>query len=442
MAKEINRRSAVGWILGLFSLRGHAAALVEDGAAHGSGAMAAAAGGIRDLADIPQTDGMVFNVRAYGAQGNALRDNRQHDTAAFQAAIDAAAARRTASPAEETASGGQGGVVFVPPGVYRVTRTLHLPQGVAIRGAGMHTSQVLFSLPAGQDGLVWSRPDDSDYGVGGFLEDIDIKAESYAAGRACRHLVVLSHWAHFAFHRVRILGASEYNLRIYNCVNISAFHLMSRSAARSNLWIGAPPITVTTTCRFVSCYFQRSLRGPAADVAGLGLAFDGCVFEDAGAETALPEAGEAYGIRVRGGTATLTAPYFEANRSWELIAGTDEMPANSPRGASVTVINAVVMPNHDRRGAPMKVPGTGGFRFERGSAFIQGGNLTQVQRPLVFSTRMDMVSATAFTFPNVPEVEGGTFAQLPGTVLYKDGATGQMVQAGNVVYGVNPLRAG
>lgn len=38
----------------------------------------------------------------------------------------------------------------------------------------------------------------------------------------------------------------------------------------------------------------------------------------------------------------------------------------------------------------------------------------------------------------VPEVEGATLAQLPGTVLYKKPATGQVVQAGNVVYGLNP----
>jgi hypothetical protein len=51
---------------------------------------------------------------------------------------------------------------------------------------------------------------------------------------------------------------------------------------------------------------------------------------------------------------------------------------------------------------------------------------------------MDMVQAAGNFYPNVPEVEGGTFAQLPGTVLYKKPASGQVVQAGNVIYGINP----
>lgn len=435
MAKGIDRRSALGWILGLVSMRGRAAALPGAATAHGGMAVAATAGGLRDLGALPQSDGMVFNVRAFGARGDALRDRRQHDTDAFQAAIDAAAAQ--SSPAELTASSGRGGVVFVPQGVYRITRTLRLPPGVSIRGAGMHTSQIVASPSPGEDGLVWSQPEGSAFGTGGFLEDVDIRAEAQAGARACRHLVVLSQWSNFALNRVRIHGAREYNLRIHNCVNISAFHVLSQSAGRSNLWIGASQNTVSTTCRFVSCYLQASERGPSADVAGLGLFFDGCVFENAGTELSTREAGEAYGIRVRGGTATLIAPYFEANRSWELIAGTDEVPPNSPFGASVTVINPVIMPHHDRQGALVKAPGAGGFRFERGSAFIQGGNFSQMQRALVFSTRMDMVSAVA-TVSNLPEVEGGTLAQLPGTIQYRDPATGQVVQAGSAI----PLRAG
>lgn len=432
MAKGIDRRSALGWILGLVSLRGRVPALPGEAGAYGSVALAATAGGLRDLGGLPQTGGMVFDVRAFGARGDALRDRRQHDTDAFQAAIDAAAAQ--SSPAEPTAGSGSGGVVFVPQGVYRITRTLRLPSGVSIRGAGMYTSQIAFAPPPGEDGLVWSLPEGSPFGSGGFLEDIDILAESQPGGRTrtCRNLVVLSQWSSFVLNRVRILGAREHNLRIHNCVNVSAFHLVSQFAGRSNLWIGAARNTVTTTCRFVSCYLQASERGPSADVAGLGLVFDGCVFENAGTELPIREAGEAYGIRVRGGTATLMAPYFEANRSWELIAGTDEVPPNSPFGASVTVINPVIMPHHDRQGALVKAPGTGGFRFERGSAFIQGGNFSQMQRPLVFSTRMDMVSAVASLYPGVPEVEGGTLAQLPGTVQYKDPASGNVMLAGSM----------
>ncbi|HYW14233.1 MAG TPA: glycosyl hydrolase family 28-related protein [Longimicrobium sp.] len=378
--------------------------------------------------------GMVFNVRAYGALGGATDTNTTDDTAAFKAAIAAAAAQVTTSPVSETAGSGNGGVVFVPQGIYRITDTLNVPEGVSILGAGMHTSQILFSMSASKDGLVWSTPIPGPFGQGGFLEDIDIKAEKYDEGKAAQSLVVLSHWANFGFNRVRVLGATAYNVGILNCLNISAFHLLARAARTSNLWIGASSETVTTTCRFVSCYFQASLQGPCADVAGLALSFDGCVFEDAG--NTVPAAG--YGIRIRRGTATLTGPYFEANRSWDLIAGTDVVEANSTESASVAVLNPVVLPLHDAQGVLVKEPNTGALRFERGSAFVQGGNYAQSPRPLVFTTGMDMVQAAGAFYPGVPQVEGGTFANLPGTVLYKKPATGQVVQAGNVVYGINP----
>jgi hypothetical protein len=430
VARKIDRRSAIGWILGLCSLRSERAVAQLPGSA----LVAAVAGGCRDPGAAATAAGeAVFDVREYGALG----DGRHDDTPAFQRAITAAGQQRTGDP-RVTASSGQGGVIFVPQGIYRVRETLSLPNGTSIRGAGMHTAQILFSMGSNRDGLVWADTDAGALGVGGFLEDIDVKAETYDDGRTARDLVVLSHWSGFAFNRARILGAGRYGLRIQDCVNISAFHLSARSAGTTNLWIGASAGALSTTCRFVSCYFQSSLRGPGVDVGGLGLTFDGCVFEDAGAGVPLRDAGEAYGIRVRGGTVTLMAPYFEANRSWELIAGTDAVPRDSASGASVTVINPVVMPLHDRQGSPVKVPRTGGFRFERGSAFIQGGNLSQVQRPLVFSTQMDLVQAAASIYPNAPEVEGGTLAQLPGTVLYKQPGSGQVVQAGNGIRAPNP----
>jgi hypothetical protein len=393
--------------------------------------MAAITGVIHDQgATATDKGGMVLNVRAYGALGGATPTNiaTNDDTAAFKAAIAAAAAQVTTSPVSETAGSGNGGVVFVPQGIYRIKDTLIVPEGVSIRGAGMHTSQILFSMSAAKDGLVWSTPIPGPFGQGGFLEDIDIKAEKYDEGKAAQSLVVLSHWSNFALSRVRILGATAYNLGIVNCLNISAFHLTARAARTSNLWIGATSGTVTTTCRFVSCYFQNSLRGPCVDVAGLAITFDGCVFEDAGAEVAT----EGYGVRVRRGTATLIAPYFEHNPNWELIAATDVITANSAESTSVTVINPVLMPG------ATKVNQSGGFKFERGIAVVQGGNFFQIARPLVFGNQMDYVCAAASIYPHVPEVEGGTLANLPGWVLYKKPASGQMVQAGNVVYGLNP----
>lgn len=392
--------------------------------------MAPVTGVIQDQgATTTDTGGMVFNVKAYGAVGNGTTD----DTQAFITAIKAAGQQLTGNPGE-SAQSGMGGVVFVPQGIYIISETLTMPQGVGIRGAGMHTSQILFAMSANSAGLVWAASLSTPaFGVGGFLEDIDIKAVSYADGSTAGNLVQLLHWSDFAFNRVRIIGAAFYNLRITDSLNISAFHLVSESANGCNLWVGASTDTVTTSCRFVGCYFQGSVWGPCADVSGLALAFDGCVFEGAG-EGSNASAPEAYGIRVRGGTVTLNAPYFEGNLNWDLIAGTDPVPPNSGDGASVTVINPVIVPDQYT-----KTAGAGGLYFQRGSAFVQGGNIGQSPVPLQFGSQMDLVQVAMTVYNKVPLVDGnGSLWDLPGWVMYKDPATGNVFQAGAAMYTAPP----
>ncbi|HSB15232.1 MAG TPA: glycosyl hydrolase family 28-related protein, partial [Bryobacteraceae bacterium] len=69
--------------------------------------------------------GQVYNVKAYGAVGDYDTD----DTAAIQAAIDAAA---TAPAAPAWANGGA--IVFFPTGTYRITAPLTLKGGVTLQG--------------------------------------------------------------------------------------------------------------------------------------------------------------------------------------------------------------------------------------------------------------------------------------------------------------------
>ena len=80
--------------------------------------------------------GQVYNVKAYGAVGDYSAD----DTAAIQAAIDAAATAPGA-PAWATA----GGVVFFPAGTYRITSPLTLKSGVTLQGASdrQHASAIV-----------------------------------------------------------------------------------------------------------------------------------------------------------------------------------------------------------------------------------------------------------------------------------------------------------
>ena len=65
----------------------------------------------------------VFSVKSYGALGNGASD----DTAAFNAAVSAAA-------------GAGGGIVFVPNGVYGISSTISMPDGVNIIGTSQDSS--------------------------------------------------------------------------------------------------------------------------------------------------------------------------------------------------------------------------------------------------------------------------------------------------------------
>lgn len=83
--------------------------------------------------------GMFFNVKApvYGAKG----DSATNDTSAIQAAIAAAAL--------------VSGVVFFPPGTYRITSALTIPEGVSLMGCSSYGSYIVIDH-ATANGLVFS----------------------------------------------------------------------------------------------------------------------------------------------------------------------------------------------------------------------------------------------------------------------------------------------
>ena len=93
---------------------GEASVFVHNGWGGGAGWSAPLTLDIKQLDRWPQT---VFNVRDFGALGDALQD----DTAAFQAAL---------RKCEENG----GGVVFLPRGTYRITSQLTLPRKTILRG--------------------------------------------------------------------------------------------------------------------------------------------------------------------------------------------------------------------------------------------------------------------------------------------------------------------
>lgn len=383
------------------------------------------------------TGGAVFNVRAYGAVGN----GSANDTEAIVKAVNAAGElRRDPNTDSSTASNGRGSVVFFPQGLYKITTTIHLRSGVGVRGAGMHTSQLQFALASTDDGLVWDQSPSTETGfvVGGFLEDISVKAFNRTHMTTANDLVVVKHASAFAINRTRIYGALNRNLHLIDCIDFSAFHLGCYEAGTSNLLITSTQQALATSSRFVSCYFQGAEKGPSVDVTGMGLSFDGCVFESALRPATNPLPDQGAGVRVNWGTATFLNPYFENNQGFDLVAGTvaTTNPAERAQQTAVTVINpTIVMPNSKYGG---------GLRFVRGSATVLGGDLRTVNRPLVFSNQMSFVHVALYTSTVAPpEVEGGTFADLPGLVVYRSPANGELVLTGRAAHqigGGTPIR--
>ncbi|MEA4856393.1 glycosyl hydrolase family 28-related protein [Solidesulfovibrio sp.] len=84
------------------------------------------------LRTAPPAPVQALSVRDFGAAGDGLTD----DTAAFESAIAA-----LASP----------GILSVPAGTYRITRSLALKSGLVLRGAGATASKLVFNLGGAAD---------------------------------------------------------------------------------------------------------------------------------------------------------------------------------------------------------------------------------------------------------------------------------------------------
>jgi hypothetical protein len=369
--------------------------------------------------------GAVYNVKHKDFAGGAKGDGVTDDTAAVLAAVAAANSFQVLTDSQ-TASSGQGGIVYFPPGVYRVLSTINVSSGVTLRGAGMHTSQVVLALNSATSGIVWNQGSETVFYTGGGLVDIDISS-SYQVQDA----VVLRTQANFHISRARIRGANRYNLRIERAVHLVAVNLFSETAGTSTLFIGPveeASASYSTTCHFFGCYFQNAQDGPAADVSGYGMTFEGCVFESAGVRTA---AG-GYGIVGRWGTFTLVNPYFESNANSDMRFGT-EAPSGSQL-TTVTIINPVLTPP-----VAAKVSGAAYARFERGVVTLLGGNYGPTPAyPISFSSIMTRVFMMVENMPVEPKVDAPrTLDTLPGFIWYADPATGD-----NIVTGLSGYRIG
>ena len=128
----------------------------------------------------PVGAGLVYNVRSYGAFGDGVHD----DTAAWQAALNAAAASR-------------GGTVFAPVGIYLISQPLSiLGDGVYIVGDGIGWEQgvpgqvgysgavieAASSFPTGKRIISWQDPSSTQLYSGGGIAHISIDCQGVADG--------------------------------------------------------------------------------------------------------------------------------------------------------------------------------------------------------------------------------------------------------------------
>lgn len=358
----------------------------------------------------------VVNVKDFGAKGDGVTD----DTVAIRAAITAATGATNTHGVTQPMAIGQD--VFFPPGVYLVTDTISLPEGVGIRGAGSYTTQIKVVANASTDGLSWNSG--TQYGRGGFLRHISVASPSTTQ---VRDLVSVVNWGPFDISDVSILGAGRYGLYAPDGIAITVEDTHFSSNVTAGAYVGDTIGSVATTVRFHRTYFSATANGPGADVAGLQINFVDCVFESNGVSTS-STTGD--GARVRYGTASFVNPYFENNRGHGLNLGTDV----SAYSTSVTVLNPSF------QNGPFTDSTKAGVYADRiiGGAIV-GGDFSSLAHSIVFTSNSSGVSVWGTKIgPNAPEYDtagGRTIDSFPGIINYVDSGTGNRRLAGVISEG-------
>ena len=141
------------------------------------------------------------SVTALGAVGDGITD----DTAAFQAAI---AAANKVGKATTGGLQGFGGVVFIPAGIYKLTSSLDIPDGVSLQGQGSRTSVLQFTLDASTDGIVFSNT--VQYARPLFIRDLGIQATG--TQNKARDALSLKLAGNVRIENVRILNVARYGI--------------------------------------------------------------------------------------------------------------------------------------------------------------------------------------------------------------------------------------
>jgi len=287
-----------------------------------------------------------LEVEWFGAVSNGAAD--EHEP--FQRACDAL--------------GAVGGTIALGPRTYRIGATVNVPRGVGFAGAGTESTRIVGAVVSGGPVLAW-RGTTAVQGRGGFLRDLWLWTTVPS-----KTLVVVEQWAAFDVTACRMDGATDgapitsaagVCLLLDGVLDVTLLSSRFQGAAFAALEISG---ALSTTVRAIACSFRQTKRGPGATVEGLGIQFDGCIFESNGEL----EAALGHGLVVRRGVTSIRGAYFENNRDADLVLGTESVPLEDG-AAYATVDNPVFRP-----GTALRVVGAPCIdaRNVRGGAILAG----------------------------------------------------------------------
>jgi hypothetical protein len=262
------------------------------------------------------------NVKDFGAKGDGVTD----DTAAIQAAIDAALGNGTGVVRR---------TVFLPNGSYRVSASLRAYhpttyRGVWIMGEDAFASTITAAADASTDIIVFARPvTDPDYGYGGGLAHLTVSDPTsvYPAvatspptvGTKARDLVSFVWWAYAEMVDVRLIGGNRDGLFMRDVVALTGHKIDIQIPGRNGITLTGPEIFNTTV--HLSRVHVAHAYANGADVWGNNVSFQEVIFEYNGHGTAGVGSIGQEGIRLRSGALNVTDPYFEGNWGADVRVG-------------------------------------------------------------------------------------------------------------------------